>query len=112
MKLTHSLYSKAAAAALALAALGTASVAQARGDVHWSIGVHAAPGISVGFSNAYPVYPVYSAPVYVAPPPVVYYPRVRPVRVYYGPGYYYGPTYYRAYGPRAHWRHRPVVYRY
>src|SRR5688572_23886387 len=113
MKLTRSIYSKAAAAALALAAIGTAGVAQARGDVYWSVGVQAAPGISVGVGNAYPAYPVYTAPVYVAPP-VVYYPSnyyVRPAPVYYSQGYYYGPTYYRVHGKRKHHRHHHA-YRY
>jgi len=103
-----------AAAALALAAVGTASVAHARGDVYFSVGAHVAPGVHVGVSNApvyypQPVYvqpqpyyvqprPVYvqPAPVYYAPPPVVY---VRPAPVYYGYGA--APVYY----DRPHWKH-------
>ena len=108
MKLTRSIYSKAAAAALALAAMGTAGLAQARGEVYWSVGVQAAPGISVGVGNAYPAYPVYVAP------PVVYYPStyyVRPAPVYYSQGYYYGPSYYRVHSKRRH-HHRHYAYRY
>jgi hypothetical protein len=97
-----------AAAALALAAAGTASVAQARSDVQFSVGAYVAPGVHVGVSNA-PVYyprpvyvqpaPVYvqPAPVYYAPPPVVY---VRPAPVYYGYGA--APVYY---DDRPHWKH-------
>lgn len=72
----------AAAAFVALAA-GTA---QAR-DVTWSVGIDAAPGVSIGATNARPVYvapqPVYVAPqpVYVAPQPVYVAPRARPVVV-------------------------------
>ena len=93
-----------AAAALVLAAAGTASVAHARSDVYFSVGGYVAPGVHVGVSNA-PVYyprpvyvqpaPVYvqPAPVYYAPPPVVY---VRPAPVYYGAA----PVYY----DRPHWK--------
>ena len=96
-----------AAAALGLAAAGTASVAQARSDVYFSVGAHVAPGVHLGVSNA-PVYyprpvyvqpaPVYvqPAPVYYAPPPVVY---VRPAPVYYGAA----PVYYGY--DRPHWKH-------
>jgi hypothetical protein len=78
LKLSHPL---AAAAVVALAAVGTA--AQAR-DVAWSLGVQAAPGVTLGVGNVRPVVvapaPVYLAPqpVYVAPPPVVV---TRPVMV-------------------------------
>ena len=85
----------AAAAVLALAA-GTA---QARDNVYWSVGIDAAPGVTLGVGNTRPVVvapaPVYVAPqpVYVAPPPpVVVYPRgyyVQPAPVYYTSGYYY-----------------------
>jgi hypothetical protein len=80
MQFNRSFFAKAGAAAVALAAIGTAGVAQARSDVYWSVGINAAPGVVVGGSN-YPA-PVYSAPVYAAPgyvapayygqPPVVY----------------------------------------
>jgi hypothetical protein len=65
----------AAVALLALAA--GAGTAQARDNVFWSLGVDAAPGVSLGVSNTRPVVvapqPVYVAPqpVYVAPRPVV-----------------------------------------
>ncbi|MCX7275923.1 MAG: hypothetical protein NTZ15_01140 [Burkholderiales bacterium] len=87
------------AAVLTVAALGAASVAQARGDVSWSIGV-GAPGAQVVVGNA-PVYvqpaPVYyqPAPVYYQPPPPVY---VRPAPVYYQPQPVYvrpEPVYYQ-----------------
>lgn len=71
------------AAVLAVAALGTAGLAQARGDVSWSIGV-GAPGAQVVVGNA-PVY-VQPQPVYVQPAPVYYQPApvyVRPAPVYY-----------------------------
>ena len=61
------------------AVLGTASVAQARPDVHVSIGLPGLPGLPVlmppplprPFIRAEPVY-VQSHPVYEAPPVVVY----------------------------------------
>lgn len=90
----------AAAAGLALAAIGTA--AQAR-DVHWSVGIHAAPGVHVGLGNGYPVV---APPVYYAPPPVYYAPRpvYVPQPVYYAPApvYYGAPVYY----DRGHRHHR------
>jgi hypothetical protein len=102
MKFSRSVYVKAAAAVLALAAAGTASVAEARSNVYFSIGANVAPGVAVGVSNA-PVYypPVYAAPVYVPPPvyvaPVYYgYPYYAPVV---STGIYYAPRHHR------HWRH-------
>jgi len=47
-----------------------ASPAQAR-DVYWSIGVNS-PGVSMGVSNARPVYVQPPVVVYHRPPPVVY----------------------------------------
>ena len=102
--------------ALAVAALGLAAAggAQAK-DVYWSVGVDAAPGVSVGVGNTRPVI-VQPAPVYV-PPPVIYAPPPQvvyapPPQVVY-PGYYaarpvvvQGPV-YRAYGGHyhgGHWR--------
>jgi hypothetical protein len=92
MKFSRSTSLKLAAAAVALAAAGTASVAEARGNVFFSIGANVAPGVSVGVSNA-PYYggyygaPVYAAPVY-APAPVYVVPQ---------PVYYPAPvTYYEA----------------
>lgn len=112
MLFSRSVMVKVAGAALALAAAGTASVAQARSDVYFSVGANVAPGVYVGASNA-PVYyappPVYvqPAPVYYGAPPVyvrpapIYY--AAPAPVYYGPApVYYGP---RAYGHKKHWRH-------
>ena len=100
MKFSRSVYAKAAVVALALAAAGTATVAQARSNVFFSIGANVAPGVAVGVSNA-PYYPpVYmQQPVYVAPQPVYYgyaQPQVylqaapvyyAPAPVYYGPGH-------------------------
>jgi len=73
----------AIAGTIALASLGTASVAHA-GNVFWSVGI-ASPGVHVGVANA----PVYHqpAPVYVQPAPVYY----QPAPVYYQPA----PVYYR-----------------
>ena len=100
-----------AAGAWALSAMG--SMAHARNDVHWSIGVNT-PGVAVGVSNAPPVYyapppvyysprPIYYAPrpIYYAPPPVYYAPR--PV---YRSGWGYGPRWDdRRHGHRDHGRH-------
>ena len=92
-----------AAASLALAAVGTTTVAHAGGNVHFSVAV---PGVAIGVTNA-PVYyprPVYTpyyvppAPVYYAPPPVAY---VRPAPVYYGSYYGAAPVYYN----RPYWNH-------
>ena len=105
MKYSRSVYAKAAAVALVLAAAGTATVAQARSDVFFSIGANVAPGVAIGVSNA----PMYYPPVYVQPQPVY----VQPAPVYYGYG---APVYYRPapvyyapapvyYGPRGHRRH-------
>jgi len=66
-----------ASAVLIGAALGTALVAQARPDVHVSIGLPGLPGLPVllppplPFIRAEPVY-VQPRPVYEAPPAVVY----------------------------------------
>lgn len=105
MKYSRSVYAKAAAIALMLAAAGTATVAQARSDVFFSVGANVAPGVAIGVSNA----PMYYPPVYVQPQPVY----VQPAPVYYGYG---APVYYRPapvyyapapvyYGPRGHRRH-------
>jgi hypothetical protein len=107
-----------AAASLALAAVGTATVAHAGGNVQYSVGAHVIPGVTIGVTNA-PVYyprPVYApyyvppAPVYYAPPPVVYVPRAP---VYYGAYYGAAPVYYnrphsnhhRHHSHRGHNRH-------
>ena len=68
-------------AAVALLALAVgAGTAQARDNVYWSLGVDAAPGVSLGVSNTRPMVapaPVVIAPqpVYVAPQPVYVAPR-------------------------------------
>jgi ABC-type sugar transport system substrate-binding protein len=110
--INRSAFVKAAAAAgIALAALGTASVAQARSNVFFSIGANVAPGVTLGVSNA-PYYPaVYPAATYYAPAPVYYQPApvyYEPAPVYYQPAVYVAPrvvTYVRPYGHRHHGRH-------
>ena len=122
MTFSNSIYVKAAAAAVVLAAAGTASVAQAASDVYFSIGAQVAPGVTLGVSNAPAYYPrqTYVQPVYVQPQPYYaqaqpYYVQpapvyVRPAPVYYPPAVYvqrapvYGVGYY--YGPPAQHRHR------
>ena len=82
-----------ASAALAIAAMGFATSADARGDVSFSIGV-GLPGVAVGVGNAYPVYGGYPQPVYIEQAPVYVQPRpvyVQPAPVYYGPP----PVYYQ-----------------
>jgi hypothetical protein len=92
------------AGVLAVAALGAASVAQARSDVSWSIGV-AAPGAQVVVGNA-PVY-VQPATVYYQPQPV-YYEQPRPVYVQPRPVYVRpAPVYYQ---PQPVVYQRPPVY--
>lgn len=121
MKINRSAFIKAAAiVGVALGALGTASVAQARSDVYFSIGANVAPGVSVGVSNApyssyYQPAPVYyqPAPVYYQPEPVYYQPApvyYQPRPVYYPAVYVappvFGVTYVRPYaGGRHHNRH-------
>jgi PXPV repeat (3 copies) len=94
-----------ACAVLAMAAMAFSGNASARDDVSFSVGI-GLPGVSIGASNAYPVYggypqPVYvqPAPVYVQPAPVYVQPRpvyraqpiyVQPAPVYVQPG----PVYY------------------
>ena len=94
------------AAVLAASALGAASVAQARSDVSWSIGI-GVPGVQVYGGAPQPVY-VQPAPVYYQPPPqVVYRPEpvyVRPAPVYVRPA----PVYYQA--PQQVVYQRPPVY--
>lgn len=107
-----------ATAALAVAAFGATSAAQARSDLYFSIGVQGAPV----YVEPAPVY-VQPRPVYVQPPPV--YDQPRPVYVqppvYVAPaaGYerrglpVYGYAYEeederawrRAEWRRRHWRH-------
>lgn len=101
MKLIRSVFASAGAAVLALAGLVAAPAAQARGDVVWSVGI-GAPGVSVGVSNAYPVYSTYpSHPVYATPAPVYVQPApvyVQPRPIYYQPAPVYvqpAPVYVR-----------------
>ena len=103
MKYSRSVYAKVAVTALALAAAGTASVAQARTDVYFSLGANVAPGVAIGVSNAPVYYPqVYAQPYYVQPAPV-YYNYAPPVYVRAAPVYYApAPVYYG----RAGWGHR------
>ena len=65
------------AAIVGVAALAATSAAQARSDVHLSIGV----GLPIGYVEPAPVY-VQPQPVYVAPPQPVY---VQPQPVYVQP---------------------------
>ena len=87
MTTNRSVAARLGAAALAVGALGAASVAQARDNVFFSIGANIAPGVVVGASNyAPPVYaaPVYAAPVYAAPVVAAAPVYVEPAPVYYG----------------------------
>jgi hypothetical protein len=114
MKFSRSGFAKLAAAAVAFAALGTASVAQARSNVYFSVGANVAPGVVIGASNYAPAYyppvytqpyyvqpaPVYYAPTYYAPPPPIYY---RPAPVYFGARFYGGHRHhFRHHGGRHH----------
>jgi hypothetical protein len=124
MKSTRSVYVKVAAAAVALAALGTVSVAQARSNVFFSVNAAVAPGVSVGIANGpayYPpvgyVQPAYVQPVYVQPQPVYVQPQtyyqpapvyVQPAPIYYRPApVFYGPAFGVTYiqGGRGGWDH-------
>jgi PXPV repeat (3 copies) len=109
MKITRSSLAKVAAVAgIALAAMGTATMAQARSNVFFSIGANVAPGVTLGVSNGYYAPPVYvqPAPVYYQPAPVYYQPQTvyyQPAPVYVAPPVY-GVTYVRpAY--RHVWHH-------
>ena len=121
MKITGSVHSFAATAALAVAALGSSVAVQARGDVVWSVGV-GSPGVHFGVSNAPPPVVVYRRPVLVIPQPV-YIPQrpiiVQPMPIYYGQPqvvyapqpYYAGPGWERpgrrqGWGPRHFGKHR------
>jgi hypothetical protein len=91
-------------ATLAFAAVGSA---HAGSNVYWSVGVHAAPGVTVAAGNYAPA-PVYlaPAPVYYAPPPVVY---VRPAPVVYAAPVYYGGYYRTGYVGHKHKHKRKHV---
>ena len=87
-----------AAAALALGAFGAASAAHAgSGNVHFSVGVHAAPGVYV---QPAPVY-VQPRPVYVAPRPIY----VAPAPVYVRPDQYGRSRHCNGLGGRS-WQRR------
>jgi hypothetical protein len=113
MKFSRSVLAKMAAVAVAFAAAGTASVAQAR--VFASVGVNLAPGVVVGASNFAPAYypPVYPQPVYVQPAPVYYSPTYyAPAPVFYGPPVFIGgrwvhrgPRHFVGHGHRFHGGH-------
>jgi PXPV repeat (3 copies) len=103
-----------AAGALALVGVLASGLAQARDNVHWSIGIHlpldpygATIGTTIGNSRPVIVQP---APVYYAPPPVYY----APPPVYYAPApviYRPAPVYYRHYRhyrPDARGAYRPA----
>lgn len=91
-----------------------ATPAHARGDVYWSVGVNG-PGVSIGASNAPPVYyapPAYyyaPRPVYYEPRPVVVAPPVvhlpRPPAVVVSPPVVYAPPV--VVGGAGYWRERP-----
>ncbi len=101
MKSSSSVFARVAAVALVLAAAGTATVAQARSNVYFSVGANVAPGVVIGASNYYPpVQYVQPAPVYVQPAPVYY----EAAPVYYAPTYYAAPAPVYYYG-RPAWRH-------
>jgi hypothetical protein len=95
----------AAAALVALAAAGTA--AQARDNVLFSVGVQAAPGVTLGVTNAHPVVVAPAAvivqqPVLVAPRTVVVAPApavvVRPAPIIYEEGYVVRPGHRHGHG--------------
>lgn len=120
MSSTRSARVKIAGAALALATLGTVSMAHAGTDVYFS-GSIVAPGVSVGVASAPPVY--YTQPVYVEAqpvytPPAVVYSDPAPVYEQPAPVYYvnrpryYAPQYVNPYWQRRvewerrrHWEH-------
>ena len=110
MKFSSSVFAKLAAVALALAAAGTATVAEARSNVFFSVNAAVAPGVAIGVSNA-PVYypPAYiPQPVYVQPEPVYYGAPVyvRPAPVIYAPApvYYGRPIRHHRHWRDGHWR--------
>jgi hypothetical protein len=108
------------AAVVAVAALGASSVAQARSDVSWSIGVGVMPGVQVLVGNPQPVYVqpqqvVYQQPqaVYYQPAPVVVHRPpvyVQPQQVVYPPQVVYRPVQWapapHRHGHRRGWEHR------
>jgi hypothetical protein len=102
------LFRPLAAAAFAVLA-ATAGTAQARDNVFFSLGIEAAPGVSLGVTNARPVY-VAPQPVYVAPQPVYLAPRPvyvapQPVVLETGTVYYGHPGRHRGWHKHHHGHH-------
>jgi hypothetical protein len=92
------------ATAIALGAVAAASVAHARSDVVFSVGVNV-PG---GYVQPAPVY-VQPAPVYVQPRPVY----VQPQPIYVQPRAYYGHSYpVQRSGPYGDWDRDGVANRF
>ena len=104
MKFSRSVFAKMAAVGVALAALGTASVAEAR--VFASVGINLAPGVVVGASNYGPAY-YPPQPYYVQPAPVYYAPAYyAPAPVYYGPPVFIGGRWVYGHRHFVHHGHR------
>ncbi len=99
-----------AVVSLAAGAWALSGTAQARDNIHWSIGINS-PGVAVGVSNAPTVvysYPSYGYPVYHEPRPVVVYPRPvvvhpRPVVVHSYPVYVQPQPYWNGHRGHKHW---------
>ena len=90
--------------AVALGALGTASMVQANGNVSVGVGIQAVPGVHMGAGTAYPGYlqPVYvqTQPAYVQQSPEYIQAAPEQVQIIYqsAPAYYpYYPYYYSSY---------------
>ena len=99
-------------AAVALGALGLASVAHARTDVTFSIGVNAPYGyVQPSYDYVYPAYGyAQPAPVYIDPQPVYVQPRpvyVPPRTIYYG-----HERRWQRRGPYGDWDHDGVPNRF
>lgn len=106
MKIHRSASSLVAVGALALAAVGMATSAQA-GDVFWSIGVNS-PGVQLGVANGAPMVmvPVYTEPrVVYRQPRVVYEEPRQVVYVRQAPVYIAQPQYVRFEGKHRGHRH-------
>lgn len=106
MKIHRSASSLVAVGALALAAVGMATSAQA-GDVFWSIGVNS-PGVQLGVANGAPMVmvPVYAEPrVVYRQPRVVYEEPRQVVYVRQAPVYIAQPQYVQFEGRHRGHRH-------
>ena len=111
MKSELSVYSLAAGAVLAVAALGVSTVAKAD-NLFWSIGV-SSPGVQFDVSNAQPAYgqPVYTQPYYA--PQVYSQPQVvyqQPQVIYQQPQVVYQQPQVIYQQPRHYYAPPPVVY--